>query len=347
MLLVFISSLLLTAAFIHLLCRTRATRILLDSPTARGLHAVPVPRIGGIAIFASVWILAGLWLQRDLVAGIAVLSLVLLAVSLLDDLKPLSAVLRLLAHAGAALLIVLLWVNTFGLTPGRTSASIRLAMSPLGAMAMALAIVWMTNLYNFMDGADGLAGGMSVVGFGTYAVAVAMQVNASGSLGLLATALAGAATGFLMFNFPPAKVFMGDAGAIPLGFLAIALGIHGNMLGLWPWWFVVLVFSPFIVDASVTLLRRTLQGHKPWIAHRDHYYQRLILAGWSHRKTALVYYVLMLAAAVSALRAAHSPSPDAILLAWAIIYMLLVLMLQWHLHKNKNNNSKNNDREAT
>ena len=347
MLLVFISSLLLTAAFIHLLCRTRATRILLDSPTARGLHAVPVPRIGGIAIFASVWILAGLWLQRDLVAGIAVLSLVLLAVSLLDDLKPLSAVLRLLAHAGAALLIVLLWVNTFGLTPGRTSASIRLAMSPLGAMAMALAIVWMTNLYNFMDGADGLAGGMSVVGFGTYAAAMAMQVNASGSLGLLATALAGASAGFLMFNFPPAKVFMGDAGAIPLGFLAIALGIHGNMLGLWPWWFVVLVFSPFIVDASVTLLRRTLQGNKPWIAHRDHYYQRLILAGWSHRKTALVYYALMLAAAASALRAAHSPSPDAILLAWVIIYMLLVLMLQWHLHKNKNNNSKNNDREAT
>ena len=347
MLLVFISSLLLTAALIHLLRRTRATRILLDLPTARGLHAVPVPRIGGIAVFASVWILAGLWLQRDLAAGIAGLSLVLLAVSLLDDLKPLSAVLRLLAHAGAALLIVLLWVNTFGLTAGRTSASIRLAMSPLGAMAMALAIVWMTNLYNFMDGADGLAGGMSVVGFGTYAAAVAMQVNADSSLGLLATALTGASAGFLMFNFPPAKVFMGDAGAIPLGFLAIALGIHGNLLGLWPWWFVVLVFSPFIVDGSVTLLRRTLQGNKPWIAHRDHYYQRLILSGWSHRKTALVYYALMLAAAASALLAAHSPSPDAILLAWVIIYMLLVLMLQWHLHKNKNNNSKNNDREAT
>ncbi len=347
MLLIFISSLLLTAAFIHLLCRTRATRILLDLPTARGLHGAPVPRIGGIAIFASVWILAGLWLQRDLVAGIAGLSLVLLAVSLLDDLKPLSAVLRLLAHAGAALLMVLLWVNTFGLTAGRTSASIRLAMSPLGAMALALVIVWMTNLYNFMDGADGLAGGMSVVGFGTYAAAVTMQVNTDSPLGLLVAALTGASAGFLMFNFPPAKVFLGDAGAIPLGFLAIALGIHGNMMGLWPWWFVVLVFSPFIVDASVTLLRRTLQGQKPWIAHRDHYYQRLILAGWSHRKTALVYYALMLAAAASALRAAHSPSPDAILLAWAIIYMLLLLMLQWHLHKNKKNKSKNNNHEGT
>lgn len=212
---------------------------------------------------------------------------------------------------------------------------------------MVLAIVWMTNLYNFMDGADGLAGGMSVVGFGTYAAAVAMQVNADSPLGLLVAALTGASAGFLMFNFPPAKVFLGDAGAIPLGFLAIALGIHGNMLGLWPWWFVVLVFSPFIVDASVTLLRRTLQGNKPWIAHRDHYYQRLVLSGWSHRKTALVYYALMLAAAASALLAAHCPSPDAILLAWAIIYMLLVTMLQWHLHKNKKNKSKNNDHEGT
>ncbi|MCY7388979.1 MAG: glycosyltransferase family 4 protein [Burkholderiales bacterium] len=347
MLLAFFLSLGLTAACIHILRQTRVTQKLLDVPSARGLHVVPIPRIGGIAIFASVWALAGIWMQRDLVAGIAGLSFVLLAVSVIDDVKPLSAVLRLLVHAGAAILLLLLWVNAFGLQPGRTSMSIRLLMSPPGALAIALAIVWMTNLYNFMDGADGLAGGMSAVGFGTYAAALTIQVGDAGPLGLLATALTGASLGFLLFNFSPAKVFMGDAGAIPLGFLAAALGIHGNLLGYWPWWFMVLVFSPFIVDASVTLLRRTLQGHKPWVAHRDHFYQRLVIRGWSQRTTAVAYYALMLSVSISALVALRYPDPHVILLAWVIIYTLLLLYLQWHLRENKNNKSKNNDGDGT
>ena len=344
---VFFSSLVITAGLVHLLRRTRIGQVFLDFPNARGLHALPVPRVGGIAMFASVWLLAGFWMQRDLVAGIAGISLVLFAISLLDDLRPLSALLRLLVHTSAAILIVLLWVKTFGLEPSRASTAIRWVMSPPGGIAMVLAIVWMTNLYNFMDGADGLAGGMSLIGFGTYAAAVAMQTNSGGSLGLLVTTLTGASAGFLVFNFPPAKVFMGDAGAIPLGFLAIALGGHGNMLGLWPWWFGVLVFSPFIIDATATLLRRTLQGNKPWIAHRDHYYQRLILAGWSHQKTALVYFGLMLAAAGSALGAMQSPFTTAILAGVVITYAWLLLMLEWCLYEKKNNKSKNNDREAT
>ena len=347
MLLVFLSSLLLTAAFIHLFRRTRIGQAFLDFPSARGLHTAPVPRVGGIAMFASVWLLAVLWMQRDLVAGIAALSLVLLAISLLDDLRPLSALLRLLVHAGAALLVILLWVKTFGLFPSRTSMAISWVMSPLGAIVVAVAIVWMTNLFNFMDGADGLAGGMSVIGFGTYAVALAIFPNSDGSMGLLVTALTGAAAGFLVFNFPPAKVFMGDAGAIPLGFLAITLGIHGNMLGCWPWWFAMLIFSPFLVDATATLLRRTAQGKKPWVAHRDNYYQRLILAGWGHRNTALAYYALMAAAAGSALSAMQSPPANAILLAWVLIYMLLLVLLEWCLREKKNNKAKNNDREAT
>ena len=333
---------LLTAAFIQLLRRTRIGQVFLDFPKARGLHASPVPRIGGIAIFASVWLLAGLWMQRDLVAGIAALSLVLLAVSLADDLRPLSALLRLLVHAGAAIVVVLFWVKTFGLMPGRPGVMIGWIMSPLGAVLIVFAIIWMTNLYNFMDGADGLAGGMSLTGFGAYAVALSMLPNSESSMASLVMVIAGAAAGFLLFNFPPAKVFMGDAGAIPLGFLAITLGIHGNLLGLWPWWFAIVVFSPFIVDATVTLLRRTCQRKKPWIAHRDHYYQRLILAGWSHRKTAITFYGVMVAVAGSALGAMQSPFAPAILAGVVITYVLLLLLLEWRLHEKKNNKSKNN-----
>ena len=200
------SALATTATLIYFLRRTRIGKIFLDVPTARGLHVTPVPRIGGIAIFASVWLLAGMWMQRDLVAGIAGLSLVLVTISLLDDLRPLSAVLRLLVHTGAAILVLLLWVNTFGLSSTRASASIGWVSSPPVAIALAvalmLAIVWMTNLYNFMDGADGLAGGMSVIGFGSYAIALGVLPNSGGSLGLLVAALTGAAAGFLIFHQP-------------------------------------------------------------------------------------------------------------------------------------------------
>ena len=346
-----LSALATTAMLIYFLRRTRIGQIFLAVPTARGLHVTPVPRIGGIAIFASVWLFAGVWLQRDLVAGIAGLSLVLVTISLLDDLRPLSAVLRLLVHTAAAIFVLLLWVNTFSLSSSSASASIGWVISSPGSIALAVAlilvIVWMTNLYNFMDGADGLAGGMAFIGFGTFAIAASLAPGSTGSLVALTTIISGAACGFLLLNFPPAKIFMGDAGAIPLGFLAATLGIHGSVLGIWEWWFALLVFSPFIVDATVTLLRRTTQGYRPWIAHRDNYYQRLILSGWSQRKTALAYYGFMLAAAGSALGVTQTRAASATLLAWVIIYVLLLLLLERCLHEKKNNKSKNNDRETT
>ena len=95
-----------------------------------------------------------------------------------------------------------------------------------------------------------------------------------------------------------------------------------------------------IVDASATLFRRTLQGRKPWVAHRDHYYQRLILSGWSHRQTALAYHALTLVTAGSALGVARYPDLRAILLAWVIIYVLLLVLLEWQLRDKKNKNSK-------
>ena len=333
-------SLVVTAALIQLFSRARIGKAFLDFPKARGLHAAPVPKIGGIALFISVWLMAAIWLQQDMVAAITALSLVLLTISLLDDLQPQSAWLRLSVHAAAAVIVILLWIKTFGLATAPANSMIGWVMSPIGCMLAALAIIWMTNLYNFMDGADGLAGGMSLIGFGTYAVALAMLQNTDNSMALLTAILAGGAAGFLIFNFPPAKVFMGDAGAIPLGFLAITLGIHGHLLGFWPWWFAVLVFSPFIIDATATLLRRTLQGEKPWIAHRDHYYQRLILAGCSHRNTTLAYSGVMLVVSGSALSAMHSPNPHAVLLAWVITYALLLLLLEWRLYEKKNKNSK-------
>jgi UDP-N-acetylmuramyl pentapeptide phosphotransferase/UDP-N-acetylglucosamine-1-phosphate transferase len=152
-------------------------------------------------------------------------------------------------------------------------------------------LVWGINLYNFMDGLDGLAGGMAVMGFGSYALLAALQGGMP--LAVVSACVAAAALGFLPYNFAPAKVFLGDVGSIPLGLLAGAIGVVGWQQELWPLWLPLVVFSPFVLDATVTLGRRLLRGARFAEAHREHYYQRLAQSGMGHRNTALLEYGLM------------------------------------------------------
>jgi UDP-N-acetylmuramyl pentapeptide phosphotransferase/UDP-N-acetylglucosamine-1-phosphate transferase len=132
---------------------------------------------------------------------------------------------------------------------------------------------------------------MAVIGFGT--LALAAGVHGDVGLAALCASIAAAAAGFLCFNFPPARIFMGDSGSVPLGLLAASLGLVGVEGAVWPLWFPLLVFSPFIVDATVTLVRRALRGERVWQAHRSHYYQRMVRMGFGHRGTALLSYFLM------------------------------------------------------
>jgi UDP-N-acetylmuramyl pentapeptide phosphotransferase/UDP-N-acetylglucosamine-1-phosphate transferase len=186
----------------------------------------------------------------------------------------------------------------------------------------------MTNLYNFMDGANGLAGGMAVIGFG--ALSAAAWLGDAPGLAAFCAAIAAAALAFLRFNFPSARLFMGDAGSIPLGFFAATLGISGAMRGAWPWLFPLLVFSPFIVDASVTLARRALRGEKIWQAHRSHYYQRVVLLGATHRQLALGAYALMLVmAALAFVLRASTWHVAWVLILSAVIYLTLFLVIDF------------------
>ena len=129
---------------------------------------------------------------------------------------------------------------------------------------------------------------------------------------------------------------MGDSGSIPLGFAAAAFGLLGFWRGLWPLLFPVLVFSPFIVDASVTLMRRLARGEKVWQAHRTHYYQRLVRLGLGHRGTALWEYVLMAACAVSGVLFIQQPEwQGPLILAWASVYGILLwtIDMRWKQHE--------------
>jgi UDP-N-acetylmuramyl pentapeptide phosphotransferase/UDP-N-acetylglucosamine-1-phosphate transferase len=286
----------------------RGGRLPMDHPNARSLHDTPTPRIGGLGIVAGVAV-AGVWLADMDLAPVMLAAFALAALSVLDDVRGLPVMLRLLAHFIAA--------ATCLLALGLTGWALLLGV---------LAVVWMTNLYNFIDGADGLAGGMTAIGFG--ALASAAWLEGAPGLAALCAAISAAAAAFLRFNFPPARIFMGDAGSIPLGFLAAVLGIMGVQHSLWSWLFPLLVFSPFIVDASVTLARRGLRGEKIWRAHRSHYYQRVVLLGASHRQLALVAYMLMLASAALALTLLLLPQLTVCLLAlWAGSYLLIFLII--------------------
>lgn len=296
------------AAFLAWARRAAWARHLVDHPNERSLHVRPTPRVGGIALIGSALACATPLVDATL-GAIAACALFLAAVSLLDDVRSLPIEVRLPAHflaAGVAVLVL-----------GASSS-----LGWIEALTAALAIAWMANLFNFMDGTDGLAGGMAAIGFATLAIAAR---DAAG-LGLFALALASASAGFLLHNFPPARVFMGDAGSVPLGFLAGALGAYGFAAGVWPAWFPLLVFSPFIVDATVTLLRRLLRRERVWKAHREHAYQRLVLGGWSRRRLALSAYALMSAAAASALAARElgGRTPYAIIALWLATYLVLL-----------------------
>ena len=296
-------------AFLTIMLRTQAARWALDHPNHRSLHSQSMPRIGGIAIFS---VLTPLLLATGFVLAGA-LTVLLCALSFLDDRHKLSIGLRFAAHAVAAAAFA--WATLPGL-------------SWIALLCAALALMWMANLFNFMDGSDGLAGGMAVTGFGAYAVAAWLGQQEVFAVGALCVSSCTAA--FLYFNFPPARVFMGDAGSIPLGFLAACMGLSGWHTGIWPLWFPILVFSPFIVDTSLTLIRRTLRGERIWQAHRSHYYQRLIQSGWSHRKTALIAYGLMLICGISAVSLifANTSGQSIVLLLIALLYMVLIVVVE-------------------
>ena len=272
----------------------------LDHPNERSLHSQPRPKIGGLAIMTVTLFLAALT-RLNVPATAVAASAALMLVAMIDDVRNLPASVRLASHLAAACALV------FAVPAGNVF---------LAALAVAT-MVWMSNLYNFMDGADGLAGGMTVIGFGSLAIAA----DASGATGLTiwCAIISAAALAFLIFNFPPAWVFMGDAGAVPLGFLAGALGYIGFINGVWPFWYPPLVFSPFILDASITLFRRLNRKEKPWIAHREHLYQRLIVSGWSHRKLALASFVLMLAVNAGSYAALSQPTTLQMVIIAAIV----------------------------
>ncbi|HMV49508.1 MAG TPA: glycosyltransferase family 4 protein [Blastocatellia bacterium] len=273
----------------------------LDVPNARSSHTQPTPRMGGLGIAATfVIILPMLWVMllgasqnwfRATKFGVALVSYVIIAgVGLVDDMKRIGPLPKYLGQLLAAL--IALWGEVIFLyfkLPFFGTVNLT------WLVGAALTIVWLTgfsNFFNFMDGIDGLAGGVGVI----YSLSLAVIAIGTGHrlIGAGCLMLAAACLGFVAHNFPPAKIFMGDVGSLFIGYVLAAFAVMTSSSGERPAPFiaVLLIFGSFIYDATFTLIRRARRGEKLYEAHRSHLYQRLVIAGQSHRQVSLTYYGL-------------------------------------------------------
>ncbi len=254
---------------------------LLDHPSERSSHEHPTPRGGGLGVIAAALggiLLGGGHLGVPLLAALTGVVLVAF-IGWRDDHVSLPARVRFVVHLLAGVAVG--WFA--GATPGPLGIT--------GLLATAWWIFWSVaaiNVTNFMDGIDGLIGGQMLV----WGLHLVLLSNATQPTAAMGASLAGASAGFLLWNWAPARIFLGDVGSGSLGLLAVIGGIAAMMVSRWPLELVFLPLLPMFLDATVTLVRRHRKGARVWEAHREHFYQRLAKSGWGHARVSVLFGVL-------------------------------------------------------
>jgi Fuc2NAc and GlcNAc transferase len=305
---------------------------LLDIPNVRSSHSVPTPRGGGLAIVIVLMLTAmvSLFLPQAPVQSLLCLLVATLAFALLgwqDDKHGLPVSIRFLIQSLIAALssIWLLW--------GIAGFSITIE----GIVMLLLCVlwtVWMANLYNFMDGIDGISAVETIIlgAVTSYWFATAGVI----SFAIICIAAAGAALGFLRWNWSPAKIFMGDVGSLALGaFFAIIAVIGTAGVGL-PFVAFLILYAVYLADSGITLLHRMIKGEKWWQAHRSHFYQRAVQSGFSHAQVSLAVMMLNIILAVLASLLVF----DAIELYTALIVTMAILTVTMFLINSRFNRLK-------
>lgn len=300
---------------------------ILDQPNTRSSHHTPTPRGGGLGVLAAllpVWVAipllmpfgngidsAALWV-------VPLAALCLAGVSWIDDLHSLGPLPRLGAQLVAAL------AGAF-LIPGDVFQG--LLPAPVDTAVAAIGWVWFINLFNFMDGIDGISG--------VEAVAIGLGIALTGLVGDSvfttphgqALAVAAAATGFLVWNWHPARIFLGDSGSVPLGYLLGWLLLNLAAGGAWQAAAILPLY--YLADATITLFRRLLRGERVWEAHRDHYYQAAVKRGLTHSRVSGVIGVVNILLVGLALAAVAFGPGLAPWLALLVAGILVAGLLAW------------------
>lgn len=295
-------------------------RAILDHPNDRSSHTIPTPRGGGLAVSAvliAAWAFLALTgvgnLPQILVLCACAFGLAIVAWR--DDLRPLPAGLRLLAQAmavGVALIS----------TPSGGTFFGGYLPSWLDLVAAGVLWLWFLNLFNFMDGIDGIT---STETFAICCGIMLVTVGATSGLFLYALVTAAAALGFLWWNWPPARIFLGDVGSIPLGFLLgwllLSLAQEGH------WAAAIILPAYYLADATLTLCRRALRGERVWQAHKQHAYQRAVQRGWSHRAVILTILPANIALVGLAVLATLKPALVASSLLGSIVVVAIIIYI--------------------
>lgn len=287
-----------SALLVRVVRAVAVRRALLDVPNERSSHKVPVPRLGGAAFVPLLLGALGFWadaarvpeaLRWAVVGGAAAMYVV----SLLDDVFTLSTGIRFAVQFAAAGAVLAAAGQAWPAGATATWPWTLLQPPGIGYWILCFWIVGLLNIYNFMDGIDGIAGSQAVVaGLGWWWIGTQQGVPFAAGAGLAAAAVA---AGFLTQNWPPAKIFMGDAGSTVLGFLFavlpfVAVREAGATIAFERWWLAgALMVWPFWADGAFTILRRLRAGENILKAHRSHLYQRLVIAGHPHVRVTVVY----------------------------------------------------------
>ena len=299
---------------------------ILDIPNERSSHSVVTPRGGGLAI-AATFIFALLFMAVFEIVSVNVAvalvggGLLIAAIGWIDDKNSVSPSLRLVVHFLAAIW-ALYWLGGF------TRIDMGFTMIHLGwagSVIAAVGIVWLINLYNFMDGIDGIAG--------TEAISVALGAGVllfwGGSTGLawVCLTLAMAVGGFLVWNWPPAKIFMGDVGSGFLGFTFAVLALWSENVGAMPFIIWLLLLGVFIIDSTITLIKRMSKGEKLYEAHRSHVYQLAVQAGYSHKQVTLTVLLINIILGIIAAMALYYYNYLGVIASAALIILIIAHLI--------------------
>lgn len=335
----FLAAFALSAGLVPIVRRFAIAKKLFDWPEPRKIHDQPTARLGGVAVFAAFWLV--IWttffaapgklhfsdwkiagVDANLL-GVFLASVLLFAVGLIDDIRPLPPLPKFLTQLAAGGLLAAFGIRIWWLSNPLGGANI--VLEPWQSHALIILwVVLLTNAINWLDGLDGLAAGVTAIAaIVLFLLSLAPFVNQPHTA-LLAAALAGSALGFLPANFHPARIFLGDAGSMTFGFLLATLSvISGAKLAT-----AALVLGVAITDAFFVIIRRLAAARPPWLPDRRHLHHRFLAAGFGHRESVLFFWIIAAAFGAVALASKTREKLIAATVLFGLVF-ILALILVW------------------
>ncbi|PNV79763.1 MAG: undecaprenyl/decaprenyl-phosphate alpha-N-acetylglucosaminyl 1-phosphate transferase [Dictyoglomus turgidum] len=306
-----------------------------DIPNDRKVHLKPIPRIGGVAFFLSILVVNVIFNKSPVVEKIIFGGLLVFLVGLLDDFVELKPKPKFWLTFLAVLIAVILGVRVEIWRVPYTKIIIK------GFWANVITFVWLlgiTNAMNFIDGLDGLAGGVSVIS--SFSLLIISLILGRIEMALLLSSILGAVLGFLFYNFPPASIFMGDSGAMFLGFILGAISVIGvlkisTVINLF---FPIIVLGFPVLDTAFSIIRRILEGRAPWRYDKDHIHHRFLRLGMSTEQSIAFIYLITICMALLAviISLLQDPYISAILLFGTLFLIIFILKKLGVLEVRKN-----------